>query len=703
VADLQITQLPAIASGSVAATDPLALADVSASETKKVTVKDLVARGVAVIDAATIPATALSYPLTAGQIVTATLADNAVTAAKIANTTITASQIANDTITATQIAANAIGSSELADNSVDTAAIVDANVTTAKLATNAVTTAKITDANVTYAKLSLSDGDIPGAKLVAGSITATQIATNAVTATELADNAVDTAAIATNAVTAAKIASDTITASQIAANAIGVSELADNAVDSAAIATNAVTTVKITDANITTAKVANLAITAAKIANDTITATQVAANAIGASELADNSVDTAAIATSAVTDAKVATGIAGTKITDGTITAAKLNTSNLDRSLNVSGDNLGINNAVSGGASARSGITYNAQGLITGTTALVASDLPEATTSAIGAVSVPTAGGLSVTNLGAISITNSVTAATRSGITYNAQGLITGTAALNASDLPIASTTAVGAMKVPTASAPLAVDGNGVLSIANSGVAAGTYEKVTVNAKGIVTAGTDLAAVDIPSLDASKITTGSLATARIADDAITMDKIGSNAISFIQEAQPAITNLPTGVYWLQESTGQLRIFNGNSWFSVGFGRLAEENLRFCGTFNASNGLIVTLTSFGTSAGFSAGNAIPAGTASITGCYFVCVVAGNGTAVVPSTSFDAGDWALCMGLNDWDRVDTLSGPGSVSALDDLSDVTIASPTAGQFFEYASDGQWKNVSEISGGTY
>ena len=44
-----------------------------------------------------------------------------------------------------------------------------------------------------------------------------------------------------------------------------------------------------------------------------------------------------------------------------------------------------------------------------------------------------------------------------------------------------------------------------------------------------------------------------------------------------------------------------------------------------------------------------------------------------------------------------------GPGSVSALDDLSDVTINSPTAGQFFEYASDGQWKNVSEIAGGTY
>ena len=827
MADLRITQLPVLASGSAAATDPLAIADVSASETKQITVKALVTRGVAVLDAASIPATALTYPLTAGQIVTATLADNAVTAVKITDATITGAKLANDTVTATQIAANAITSSELADASVDTAAIIDLNVTTAKLAANAVTTAKITDANVTYAKLSLSDGDIPGAKITADSITATQVAANAITASELADNAVDTAAIAANAitaakitndtitatqiaanaitaseladnavdtaaivdaavttakiadsnvttaklatnavttvkitdanvtyaklnltdgdipgakitndsitatqvaanaitaseladnavdtaalvnlsVTAAKIANDTITATQVAANAIGSSELADNAVDSAAIAANAVTTVKITDSNVTTAKINNLAVTAAKIANDTITATQIAANAVGASELADLAVDTAAIASSAVTDAKIATGIAGTKITDGTVTAAKLNTSNLDRSLNVSGDNLGINNAVTGGASARSGITYNAEGLITATTALVASDLPEATTSAVGAISVPSAGGLSVTNLGALSIANAVSggAATRSGITYDAKGLITATAALAASDLPVATASAVGGISVPAGSAPLAVSGAGVISISDSGVSAGTYEKVTVNAKGIITGGTDLAAGDIPSLDASKITTGSLATARIADDAITMDKLGNGAISFIQEAQPDITNLPTGVYWLQESTGQLRIFNGNSWFSVGFGRLAEENLRFCGTVNGTNGIIITLTTFGTSAGFSAGNAIPAGTATTTGSYFVCTVSGNGIAVVPNTSFDAGDWVMCMGLNDWDRVDTLSGPGSVSALDDLSDVSINSPTAGQFFEYASDGQWKNVSEISGGTY
>jgi len=702
MADLQITQLPELGSAQLQAADPIAVADVSATETKKITAKNLVQGAFGLVDNASIPATALSYPLSVGQIVTATLADNAVTNAKITDTTITGAKLANDTITATQIAANAIGSSELADNAVDTAAITDLNVTTGKLANTAVTTAKIADSAVTFVKTNFSDGDIPGAKLTSASVTSTQLANNSVTANELADDAVDTAAIANTAVTGAKIASDTITAGNIAANAIGASELADNAVDSAAITSNAVTTAKILDLNITTGKLAANAVTAAKIADNTITATQIAADAVGSSELADNAVDTAAIANSAVTDGKIS-GVSGTKITDGTITAAKLNTSNIDRSLNVASGNLGINNAVTGGASARNGITYNAEGLITSTAALVASDIPEATTSAVGGVSVPAAGGLAVTAAGALSINNTVTGATRSGITFNDQGLITSTAALAAGDLPVATASAVGAVSIPVASAPLAVSGTGVLSIANSGVTAGTYPKVTVSAQGIVTAGTTLAAGDIPDLATSKITTGTFGTNFVANDAITMDKLANLSTGFIQEASPDISDLPTGVFWLQESTGQLRIFNGNSFFSVGFGRLSEENLRFCGTFNATNGLIVTLTTFGVSAGFSVGNAIPAGTAALTGAYFVCVTPGNGTAVVPATSFDAGDWCLCMGLNDWDRIDTLSGPGSVSSLNDLSDVTISSPTTGQILVLQSGGSFQNVSALSGGTY
>ena len=247
------------------------------------------------------------------------------------------------------------------------------------------------------------------------------------------------------------------------------------------------------------------------------------------------------------------------------------------------------------------------------------------------------------------------------------------------------------------------MDGNGVLSIADSGVTAGTHIKVTVSAKGIITGSSTLAASDIPSLATSKITTGTFGTNFLANDSITMDKLANLSTGFIQEASPDISDLPTGVFWLQESTGQLRIFNGNSFFSVGFGRLSEENLRFCGTFNATNGTIVTLTAFGTSAGFTVGNAIPAGTTTLTGAYFVCITPGNGTAVVPSTSFDAGDWCLCMGADDWDRIDTLSGPGSVSSLNDLSDVTVSSPVEGNLLQFSSAGQFANVQVIAAGTF
>ena len=61
-----------------------------------------------------------------------------------------------------------------------------------------------------------------------------------------------------------------------------------------------------------------------------------------------------------------------------------------------------------------------------------------------------------------------------------------------------------------TVSGDVSGSGNGsiTLTLANSGVAAGTYPKVTVDAKGRVTSGSSLSASDIPSLDWSKITSG---------------------------------------------------------------------------------------------------------------------------------------------------------------------------------------------------
>ena len=87
MADLQISQLPSLAEANIAATDELAIVDKSASETKKVTAKALGEKGVALIDAGSIPGTALAS-LGANTVVTASITDGNVTNVKLANSSI---------------------------------------------------------------------------------------------------------------------------------------------------------------------------------------------------------------------------------------------------------------------------------------------------------------------------------------------------------------------------------------------------------------------------------------------------------------------------------------------------------------------------------------------------------------------------------------------------------------------------------------
>ena len=795
MADLQISQLDYLAGNGIDADDVLALADLSASATKKVKVSELVAQGIALAPASTIPATALSYPLSAGQIIEATIGDAEVSNTKLQNPSMSVGGLTltlgstddtpafdlsdatgypasslTGTVTNAQLAGS-IDNSKLANSSISIGGVsvslgginatpafdlssatslpttsLTGTVTNAQLA-GSIANSKLANSSIAVGGVSINLGDtvaLPAFDLssatnlpttsLTGTITNAQLAGSIANA-KLANNSISVGGVnlvlgqtyatpafdltdATNLPTTSL--TGTITNAQLTGS-IANSKLTNSSINIGSVTlnlgdTDATPAFNLSDATdyptssltgtITNAQLAG-SIAGSKLTDGTITSTQLDTNSVTSTELADNACDTAAIADLAVTDAKIATGISGTKLSDDTILPIKINSANLDRSINVdaTSGNLGINNAVSGGSASRNGITYNAEGLITATTALVASDLPEAAVAAIGGVSVPAAGGLSVTALGAISIANSVTASTLSGFTFNAFGQITAAQALTAADLPVSSSTAIGAVKVPTASSPLAVDANGVLSLADSGVASGTYGKVTVSTKGIVTSASSLVASDIPALPASKVTSGTFGTAFIADDAVTMDKLGSNAISFIQEAQPDITNLPTGVYWLQESSGQLRIFNGNSWYAVGFGRLAEENLRYGGTFSGTNGVVQTVTTFGTASGLTSGTALPTGSDALTGLYAVCVVAGNGVGVTGSTAYTVGDWCMCNGTAGWQRVDINAGDSPQLSTNDLGDMALANPIpAGSFLEYnSSSGNWNDVTVISGGTY
>ena len=655
MADLQISQLPSLAEANIAATDELAIVDTSASETKKVTAKALVEKGVALIDAGSIPGTALAS-LGANTVVTASITDANVTTAKIANAAITATQIAdatitgaklvNDTITATQIAANAVTASELADNAVDEAAI----------ASNAVTVNKIANTTVTYAKLNLSDGDIAGAKIASGGITSTQLATNSVTASEIADDAVDTAAIVDRAVTAVKIATNTITANEIAANAVGASELADNAVDTAAIADGAVTAAKLSG-TLAATSIADNAVTTAKIIDDAVTSAKLAANSVDATALANNAVGSGAIASSAVIEAKIAANaVTNGKIADATITPAKLNSSNLDRSINIASGNLGINNAVTAGT--RSGITYNAQGLITGTVVLAAGDLPVATASAVGGASFPTAGGLAITGAGAVSIAATVTGTTRSGITFNNFGQVTASTALVSGDLPNATASATGAVSVPTGG-PLSISGAGALTVSNSGVTAGTGTKVTVDAKGIVTALTNIAAADLPNHSAALLTSGSVDAARIGTDSIDGSKLSNSSTTIFQSI--AQSGYPTAQF-----NGQLLfdtvsedafIWDGTAWQAIT--TLTKGSLVYGGTFNATTSKMVASTSAGIAAGLVVGSNLPTPSANTDGVYVVVSTAGTPSSPAPVVALSPPDYILGVtntSGSSWQEVD-----------------------------------------------
>jgi hypothetical protein len=395
-------------------------------------------------------------------------------------------------------------------------------------------------------------------------------------------------------------------------------------------------------------------------------------------------------------------GISGTNLTNGTVTAAKFDTSTIPATggVTVSSSNLQlvaptnpiVRNAGTGSLEhATSGVTagtytkltVDTRGHITVGANLVGADVPVATSSVIGGVSIPAAGGLALTGGGALSHSNAVAggASTRSGITYDLQGHITSTVALVASDLPAATTAAKGAVIAGTG---LAVDGNGILSTGvattstlggikigdefglngsnqlllatQANVAGGTaYTKVTVNSKGVVTAGANLTAGDIPSLPASQITSGSLDIARIGANTVTGAKLANYAISKIGDTTPTADCI--GQFFFNPLSKDLALWDGNVFQPIG---ISVGEIVFAGTFNASTGsgtgLITSVTAEGTAIGLTVGAALPS--ASVGNSRYYVVVATGGTVTTgnaPRAALNPPDIILSNGTS-WTEID-----------------------------------------------
>ena len=424
----------------------------------------------------------------------------------------------------------------------------------------------------------------------------------------------DTIHVKDGAITNDKLAGD-ISGDKLLDGSVGPNQLGANSVDGA---------LHIQDRSIPAIKLEQNTLTADEIAPDAIGSSELASGSVGTDELQDDACSTPKYQDLSVTDEKIAS-LHGDKIIDGTISGDKLEPGTItpDAITEITLDKLpdappntflgGTNGGVSGPPAYR---------------AIVPDDLPAGTASTKGAVSVPASGGLSVDSAGAVGIDNTVVPGGNPFVNYNSHGLITSSRPLSGSDLPPPTLGEVGGVKPGTglevtadgtlnvvppngadiggvkAGEGITIEADGEIKQSLTGVVAGTYTKLTVDAMGNATVGELLEADDIPIIPWDKIENPIISETELQNKSVNMRHLNNYSIAFIQEDQPVVTNpdLHAGCLWFQESTATLHMYNQNSWLSVGIGRLSAENLRYGGLINADTSTITAVTQFGASEG-----------------------------------------------------------------------------------------------------
>jgi hypothetical protein len=664
LADQRITQLTRLSKEGASATDVLPIADVSASQTKKITVQDLVAAGIDLVNAGEIDLEKLDQT-SATKLGTAAFADDAITAAKLGHDSSIAVQTivpSGDNFEGRGYFNSITGNLQIFNGSdyqqvvMPSGGVGDLQIVTSKLADGAVTTAKVT----ALGTAAYADSSVTTDKVANGAITAAKLATGAITGSAISAGSLAGAGLASATVTYDKIQNVSATdrlLGRITAGAGSVEEitctsagraLLDDADAAAQRSTLGLGTLATQDGIWTNGSSFAGTSTGTNTGDQTITLT-------GAITGTGTGTFATAIATSAVTESAIATNAVTTgKVLDDAITAAKLADSSavIVAASSPAGDGAFIGqqwfNTNNGQEFTWTGSAWVQQAGI-GTINIVDST--------------PIA--LAVTYPDAYSATLTTTLDTQAAATVFA-GPETGAdtaptfRAIVPGDLPDATASTKGIMQPGTG---LAVDA-GTLNHSNT-VSGTTISSITFDNQGHITAAVPLVAADIPDLDVGKITTGEFSTVRYADASITASKIADYANAQIGETLPVADHI--GQFFFNPLEGSVYLWDGNVWQPVG---VTTGAISFAGTFDASApsgvGQVSSVTAAGSAIGLVAGSGLPA--ASLENSEYYLVVASGGTITTGNAPFRTlapPDLILSDGTA-WVEVDVSAGAGAIAA-------------------------------------
>ena len=410
----------------------------------------------------------------------------------------------------------------------------------------------------------------------------------------------------------------------------------------------------IADLGVTTAKLNSKAVTAAKLGDESTVDLVTTLPAVGAfvGQLALNTSDLKIYCWNGSTWVSVkASGSVNTLSGTGAgIVNVVITTTGDSVDISTTLDNTAAGGEfLAGPASAAGAVNYRQ---------IIGTDLPAATTSAKGGV-VVNGNGLTMSG-DTIAINNTVTANTSEYrvVQYSNKGLITDGRAITGADLPVATSGSIGAVRPGS---DLAVSAAGVLSHANA-ITAGTATKVTFNAQGHITAGTNLVAADIPALPASTLTSGTLATSLIGNNSIEGIKLANaSTVKFGGAGSTAgVVTFPTadyqGQYFFDALNGDLYLYDGSAWQPI---TITAGELIYAGTYNAALNQVKSLTAAGTAAGLVVGSALPASSNNNLRYYLVVSDSGTGTAPAPAVALAPPDMIVSNG-NAWQLVDVSNG-------------------------------------------